>query len=506
MPTVVRDLMSTPAITCSAGTSLTEAARTMSQSATGSVVVTDGTKVIGILTERDLLRAAAAGEDPRTEVTRLWMTSSPDVLGPDEEVGAAWSSLTHHHYRHLPVVEGDALLGLVSLRDLMGVARLRPADETGVEVPRGLEGVIVAETSVGDVRGREGFFHYRQYSAVDLAAQRSFEDVWRLILDGSLPDAEESEQFSATVRGLRALPPRLAEILPVLAERQSGLDALRTCVSLLGTELGWRPTLDIDARILHDQALQLGAVVPTILAATYRLEKGDEPIAPRADLGHAANYLWMLNGAEPSDEHARAIEQYMILTVDHGFNASTFAARVIVSTGADLASAQCGAIGALSGPLHGGAPSRALDMLEEISTPERAEPWLRNAIERGDRIMGFGHRVYRTEDPRSAFLRGVAESLGGPLVELATKTERTAVDLLVELKPERELCTNVEFYAGVVMDACGISPEMFTPTFAAARTIGWCAHVLEQAADNRLIRPAARYTGPPAPQPVPVLK
>ena len=193
----------------------------------------------------------------------------------------------------------------------------------------------------------------------------------------------------------------------------------------------------------------------------------------------------------------------MILTIDHGFNASTFAARVIVSTGADLAAAECGAIGALSGPLHGGAPSRALDMLDEIGTPDRAESWLRAAVERGDRIMGFGHRVYRTEDPRSRFLRGVAESLGGPLFELAVHTEKTAIRVLAELKPERELCTNVEFYAGVVMNACGIAPEMFTPTFAAARTVGWSAHVIEQASDNRLIRPAARYTGPPAPQPVP---
>jgi citrate synthase len=505
MTTVVRDLMSTPAITCGAEASLEEAARTMAESQTGSVVVAEGTKVIGILTERDLLRAAAAGEDPRTEPTRLWMTSSPDVLGPDEEVGAAWSSLTDHHYLHLPVVDELTLVGVFSLRDLMAVARLRPAAETGVEVPRGLEGVIVAETSVGDVRGREGFFHYRQYSAVDLASNRSFEDVWHLVLDGSLPDASQSEHFSRVVRRLRRIPPGLAEILPSLAHQGSVLDVLRTSVSLLGGELGWQPTHDIDAPTLRAQALQLGSMLPTILAAVNRLRDGHEQIGPRSDLGHAANYLWMLNGSEPSEVQSRAIEQYMILTVDHGFNASTFAARVIVSTGADLAAAVCGAIGALSGPLHGGAPSRALDMLEEIATPDRAEPWLRDAIEKGDRIMGFGHRVYRTEDPRSAFLRGVASDLGGPFFDLATKTERTTVDLLAELKPDRELCTNVEFYAGVVMDACGIPREMFTPTFAAARTIGWTAHVLEQAADNRLIRPAARYVGPVAPQPVPIL-
>jgi citrate synthase len=197
------------------------------------------------------------------------------------------------------------------------------------------------------------------------------------------------------------------------------------------------------------------------------------------------------------------VEQYLISTIDHGFNAPTFTARVITSTGADLGAAVVGAIGALSGPLHGGAPSRALDMLDAIQKPENAEAWIRNAVESGDRIMGFGHRVYKTDDPRSVMLRGVAERLGGPNVEFAKKVERTVVEVLAELKPGRQLYTNVEFYAGVVMDRCGIPREMFTPTFASSRVIGWCAHILEQAADNRLIRPSARYVGPPPPQPVP---
>jgi citrate synthase len=194
----------------------------------------------------------------------------------------------------------------------------------------------------------------------------------------------------------------------------------------------------------------------------------------------------------------------MILTIDHGFNASTFTARVITSTGADLGGAVVGAIGALSGPLHGGAPSRVLDMLDEIGTPDRAEAFIRSAIEQGDRIMGFGHRVYKTDDPRSLLLRSIVESFGGPLVALSTQVEQTVVDLLDELKPGRQLYTNVEFYACVVMDLCGIPREMFTPTFATGRTIGWSTHVMEQASHNRLIRPAARYVGPPPPQPVPV--
>jgi citrate synthase len=212
----------------------------------------------------------------------------------------------------------------------------------------------------------------------------------------------------------------------------------------------------------------------------------------------------MLTGAEPSAAQARAVEQYLILTIDHGFNSSTFAARVITSTGADLAASVCGAIGALSGPLHGGAPSRALDMLDQIGTPERAEAWIRDAVEHGERIMGFGHRVYKTNDPRSVFLRDVAAELDAPLAGFASQVERIVVEVLAELKPGHQLYANVEFFAGVVMDACGIPREMFTPTFASSRVIGWATQVMEQAGDNRLIRPTARYVGPPPPQPVPV--
>ena len=495
--------MTTPAVTCTSADTLAAAARLMQQADTGSVIVTELGKTVGILTERDLLRAAATSARPDHETVNLWMTPHPDVLGPDEKVDAAWGSLTSHHYRHLPVVEDGQLLGVVSSRDLMGVARIRPATETSGDVPAGLEGVVVAETTVGDVRGLEGFFHYREYSAVDLAEQRSLEDVWYLLFRGELPDATASDAFAAAVRPLRTLPPGLAALLPALSRQGAPLDVLRTAVSVLGAELGWPPTHDIGAEDLYDQALGLCAVVPTILAAAHRLREGHEPLVPRDDLAFAANYLYMLTGHVPSEQHARAIEQYMILTIDHGFNASTFAARVITSTGADLGAAIVGAIGALSGPLHGGAPSRALDLLDAIGTPDRAEAYIRPLVERGDRIMGFGHRVYKTDDPRSLLLRGVAEGLGGPLVDLAVQVERTIVDVLAELKPGRHLYANVEFYAGVVMHLCGIPRHMFTPTFAAGRSIGWSTHVMEQASHNRLIRPAARYVGPPPPQEVP---
>ena len=500
---LVRDLMSAPAVTCGTAATLSKAAKTMRGAEIGSLVVTHEGKVAGILTERDLLRAAAAGVDPVTDAVGLWMTANPDALGPEEDAAAAWASLTHHHYRHLPVVDGEDLIGVVSIRDLFGAASLRPAGEHAADAPRGLEGVVVATTTVGDVRGREGFYHYRQYSAVDLAAARSFEDVWYLLFNAELPDRTQAEAFGAEVRSMRALPPGLADLLPAIARAGSPLDVLRTSVSLFGSELGWKPVSDGDLETVRSEALALCAAVPTILATAYRIRNGLEPVAPRDDLSFASNYLWMMTGTEPAPAYARAIDQYLIIATDHGFNASTFTARVITSTQADLAAAICGAIGALSGPLHGGAPSRALDMLDAIGTPENAEPWLRRAVENNERLMGFGHRVYKTEDPRSKFLRQVAQDLGGSLVGYAMEVEKTAVRVLAELKPGRELYTNVEFYAGVVMNSCGVPREMFTPTFAAARTIGWSVNVLEQMADNRLIRPTARYIGPPPPQPVP---
>ena len=503
MTTAVETLMSTPPVTCRADATLNQATSTMHQRQIGSLVVTDERAMVGILTERDLLRAAATGADPRTEPVRAWMTADPDVLGLHDEVGVAWSGLTHHHYRHLPVVDHGDLVGVVSMRDLLTVAQIRPVDEVSADAPRGLEGVVVAQTAVGDVRGEEGFFHYRQYSAVDLAATRSLEDVWQLLFDGALPDRAGAARFAAEVAALRTVPDGLAGLLPALASVGAPLEGLRSAVSILGAELGWRPSLDIGPEELRHQALQLCSVVPTILAGLFRLAAGEDPIPPRSDLSTAENYLWMLSGREAPDAHVRAIEQYLVLTIDHGFNPSTFTARVIASTGADLAAAIGGAIGALSGPLHGGAPSRALAMLDDIGTPDRAEAWLRDAVTRGDRIMGFGHRVYKTDDPRSVFLRRVARSLGGDLVDFAEEVERTAVDVLGDLKPGRQLYTNVEFFAGVVMHTCGIPRAMFTPTFASSRSIGWATHVMEQAGDNRLIRPAARYVGPPPPQPVP---
>jgi citrate synthase len=503
----VSDVMSPEVLTASPSETVSEASTRMNERKVGSVVVTDDTRVVGILTERDVVEVAASGVDTSIAKVSEWMSPDPDTISADAEIATAFQTLVEHGYRHLPVVDDGKLVGLVSMRDTMRVAHIQPVEHPSLmDAPKGLEGVVVAETEVGDVRGQEGFYHYRQYNAVELAEKRSLEDVWYLLFDGDLPTKEQRERFIEEKNQYREVPESVRGLLPAIAtagERFTPLDALRTAVSLLAYAEDFKPSLDISRVELRRNALQISAVIPTLIMALYRLNKGLEPIDPNPELGYSANYLYMLTGEVPDPESARAVEQYQISTIDHGFNASTFTARVITSTGADLGSAVVGAIGALSGPLHGGAPSRALDMLDAIGKPENAEGWIRNAVEKGDKIMGFGHRVYKTDDPRSLMLRGVAERLGGDNVEFAKKVEKTVVDTLAELKPGRKLYANVEFYAGVVMDKCGLPRELFTPTFASSRVIGWCANILEQAADNRIIRPSARYVGPPPPQPVP---
>jgi len=370
--------------------------------------------------------------------------------------------------------------------------------------PPGLKGLVVADTTVGDVRGAEGFFHYRQYSAVELASTRSFEDVWHLLLFGRLPDPSERRAFMAASAARRTLPPAVLAALPSIAASGAGpMTQLSAGLAVAGGAMGLRPMLDVDEVDRLDDAVGLVAVVPTVVAALHRLGNGLAPIEPDSSLGHAADYLRMLTGTPPDEARARALDTYLVLTADHGFNASTFTGRVIASTGADLGACVVGALGALSGPLHGGAPSRALDLLDEIGDPGRAEAVVERHIARGERIMGFGHAVYVGEDPRSVLLSDVASDLGGDRAELARVTEAAVVDVLARLRPDRDLRTNVEFYAGVVMERCGIPRDLFTSTFAVSRTAGWSAHALEQAATRRLIRPSARYIGPAPSAPVP---
>ncbi len=378
-------------------------------------------------------------------------------------------------------------------------------DDTLIDVPRGLTNVVVARTALGDVRGHEGFYHYRQYSAVDLARERTFEESWYLLLFGELPGLSELDRFRERIAASRGIPDEVERLLPGIARTARGGDSLaplRMALTALAATDGLQPLYDAAPEARVNAAIRIAAATPVLLARLHAYATGQEPRTARADLGHVANYLYLLTGAVPDEPHERALSAYMTAAIDHGFNASTFSARVIASTGADLAAAVCGALGALSGPLHGGAPSRALDALDEIGTPDRIDAWARATVASGGRVMGFGHAVYRTEDPRSRMLRDFAAELGGPRVAFAMEAERRILDVLAELKPGRELHTNVEFYAGVVMEQCGIPRSLFTPTFAAARVVGWTAHVLEQAADGKIVRPSSRYTGPEAPVPL----
>ena len=368
---------------------------------------------------------------------------------------------------------------------------------------RGLEGVIAAQTLIGGIRADEGIYHYRNYNAVELNRKRSFEEVWFLMFNGHLPSQAELAEFTEGMFDF-SLPAEIAEILPILA--RAGGDAylnwMRTAISLLAAAYGCRPSTDSTPEELRRDAKRMVTAFPVVLWSLYRLSQGKEPVPPRPDFSYARNYLYMINGEEADASQVYAVERYLISTIDHGFNASTFTARVIASTGADIGAALVGAIGALSGPLHGGAPSRALAMLDAIGTPDKAEAWITDAVGKGERIMGFGHRVYKVEDPRSQLLREVAKEMGNPLVDLAIQVEETATATLARLKPGRNLFTNVEFFGGVVMEGCGIPRQMFTPTFACSRSIGWLAHILEQSGDNRLFRPRSLYEGGEL-QPVP---
>jgi len=379
-------------------------------------------------------------------------------------------------------------------------------DETLIEVPRGLANVVVAETALSEVRGMEGFYHYRGYPATELARHRSVEDVWALLLDGELPDEHAAAAFSAEVAAASAVSSELADRLRFIGESTRATDVmggLRAAVALEGARIGLRPVYDLSPAQRRRQLIEIAAKVPGMIAALSRARAGHDIVAPRPELGYVANYLYQLHGEVPAPERVTALSAYLVAAIDHGLNASTFTARVIASTGADVASCLTGALGALSGPLHGGAPSRVLDTLDAIGSPANIDNWVIGRLTRGERIMGFGHPVYRTEDPRSALLKEVARGFGGQRVELAIAVEERIPALLDRYKPGRVLRTNVEWYAAIVMELCGLSRELFTPTFAVARVLGWTANILEQSRDPKIIRPASRYVGPTPPLAVP---
>jgi len=372
------------------------------------------------------------------------------------------------------------------------------SDEVLAGFVPGLEDVVAAETRLSRVDGKAGELIIAGFLVEEFASRASFEETVYLLWHDVLPNLEQLADLREALSVRRALPRPILDLLRAAAsERAPVMDALRMATGSisLGKPDGARAEDEF-----YDGALALVACFPTIVAAYWRLLNGEEPVAPNPELRHAANYLYMLSGESPSEELARALETYLNTVVDHGLNASTFAARVIVSTQSDIVSAVVGAIGALKGPLHGGAPGPALDVVFEIGEASRAEPYLRKKIEQGERFMGFGHRVYKVRDPRADVLAAAAERLyttdaDTNLRQLALEVEKTALRLLAEYKPGRNLQTNVEFYTALLLHGLGLPTQLFTPTFAIGRVAGWTAHCFEQRALDRLIRPQSAYCG-----------
>jgi citrate synthase len=359
----------------------------------------------------------------------------------------------------------------------------------------GLDGVVAATTHLSHVDGERGELVIAGYSVEQLALHATFEETTWLLWNGALPAAAELDAFSRQLAAARSLPAATTVLLRTCAARGvDAMDALRMAVGTFSLE--------------SDEAVPLVARVPAAVASYHRMRQGLDPLAPRVDLGHAANFLFMLTGEVPDPEQVRGLETYLNTVVDHGLNASTFTARVIMSTGSDLVSAVVGALGALKGPLHGGAPGPALDMVFEIGDASRAEAILRRKIEAGEKLMGFGHRVYKVRDPRADVLATAAERLftragDMSLYSLARAVEREALRLLEEYKPGRRLQTNVEFYTALLLHGLGLDVALFTPTFAMSRVSGWIAHAFEQRRANRIIRPQSEYAGPNGRQWVP---
>ncbi|HMA43232.1 MAG TPA: citrate synthase/methylcitrate synthase [Gemmatimonadales bacterium] len=370
---------------------------------------------------------------------------------------------------------------------------------TTAQTPRGLDGVVAVRTRLSHVDGLAGELIIGGYELKDLAGRVTFEEAAHLLWRGTLPTVDQIQALRREMAVLRVVPDETMQLLRAAAEAPP-VDALRMACATLSLDLAHPDDISPSADLAT--ATMLTARFPTLVAAHARLSQGLEPIAPRSDLSHAANFLYMAHGTAPDPLAARALDTYWVTVIDHGMNASTFTSRVIASTRSDMVSAVTGAVGALKGPLHGGAPGPVLDMLVDIGSAQRAEAWVRKELDAGRRIMGFGHRVYKVRDPRAEVLSRVADEMGRghledrKLFELARSVEQTVLRVLEEVKPGRNLRTNVEFYTALVLQALGLAPRSFVALFACGRVAGWCAHVIEQHAEDHLIRPQSEYVGP----------
>jgi citrate synthase len=376
----------------------------------------------------------------------------------------------------------------------------------GTVVDRGLEGVVVGATELSSVDGDAGRLAYRGFDIADLAADASFEEVCYLLLFGQLPSAYQLEDLRVRLAANRTLPKPIVAWMESLPKDAQPMSVLRTMVSGLAL---FAPHLEDGAHASNPRAaIALIAKTPSIVAAWSRIRRGLQPIEPLPHLSTAANFLYMRSGRAPIVEAERALDTYLVLLADHSSNASTFAARVTASTRADIYGAATTAIATLEGDLHGGAPAKVMKMLLEIGSPEAAEAYVGALLERGERVMGMGHREYKVRDPRAVHLEAMAKSLaeasGSKWYAIARALENAAVVKLAKAKPGKPLHANVEFYTAPTLYALGLSPDEFGCAFACGRMAGWTAHVLEQLHDNRLIRPQIAYAGPPPAPWVPI--
>ncbi len=382
-----------------------------------------------------------------------------------------------------------------------------PAQQARV---RGLEGIVATTTAVGLVE--DGRLIYRGYNIDDLVAHAEYEEVAYLLLNGDVPDRTQLRDFKAELAKHRALSPFLRDLLAEMSEHAGAMDVLRTAVSAMAGEDPEEGDNSQEAE--HRKSIRLTAKLPTILAAYIRRRRGEQPIPPEPSLGHAANFAHMTWGEKAHPRAAEIMNAAMIIQAEHGLNASTFVARVTASTNADMHAAVTAAFGALKGPLHGGATDGTMRMLDEIGSPDHVETWVDKAIERKFKFSGFGHRVYKTEDPRAKHLRRFAGELakdwtGPTYFEIQERLVSAIAERRAKMSPaaaEKVNVVNVDFFAATTYTFLGIPADLGTSIFALGRIAGWCAHIMEQHADNRLIRPESQYTGPQSKTWVPIVE